>query len=232
MKKQTWLIIFVLVLLGNVAAVYLDNASMRMITKPLLMPTLGIYFLTATITFTHGLKPWIVAALFFAWVGDVLLLFEDRGQIFFLLGLSAFLLAHIFYIVFFHNIRRREYIYGNALFLLLVIIYYAMIMDILSPHLGEMKLPVRIYGVVISFMLMLAMHTLLGKNKRAGWWMTIGAVLFVVSDSLLAFNKFYEPFENAGVMIILSYGLAQLFIVMGSVLYLATPKEKLRDEAN
>ena len=68
----------------------------------------------------------------------------------------------------------------------------------LSPYLGDMKLPVRIYGIVISFMFMLAMHMLFIKNKTAGKWMMIGALLFVISDSVLAINKFYQSFEAAG----------------------------------
>jgi len=45
-------------------------------------------------------------------------------------------------------------------------------------------------------------------------------VLFVISDSVLAINKFYQPFEAANVIIMLTYGLAQLFIVTGAIRYL------------
>ena len=50
--------------------------------------------------------------------------------------------------------------------------------------------------------------------------MTMGAILFVVSDSLLAFNKFFAAFNNAGLIIMLTYGLAQLFITEGAVKYI------------
>jgi uncharacterized membrane protein YhhN len=151
-------------------------------------------------------------------------MFEQQRPVFFLLGLSAFLLAQVCYIFFFHGIRMREYIRGNELLLLLVLVYYAILISILSPLLGKMKLPVQIYGVVLSFMWMLAMHTILGKNKRAGLWMIIGATLFVTSDSLLAFNKFYARFEYAEIMTMLTYGLGQLFIVYGGVIYLRSGK--------
>jgi uncharacterized membrane protein YhhN len=220
MKRTTWIVLFILILLADLAAVYLDNEILRRSTKPLLMPLLIIYFLEQTKIFISGLKPWIVLALFFSWVGDILLMFEERKPIFFLLGLSAFFIAQVFYIIFFHNIRMKEYIRGNALFLLIVIIYYGILISLLSPFLGNMKLPVRIYGVVISFMLMLAMHMMLGKNKKAGWWMMLGAILFITSDSLLAFNKFYAPFDFAPIFITLTYGLAQFFIVQGAVKYI------------
>jgi uncharacterized membrane protein YhhN len=50
--------------------------------------------------------------------------------------------------------------------------------------------------------------------------MMLGAVLFVVSDSLLAINKFYSSFELAGVLIMLTYGMAQLLIVTGAINYI------------
>ena len=220
MKKTIWITLFLLVLLVNLIAVYSNSESLQFIVKPLLMPLLAIYLLLRTNTANSNLKGWIFLALFFSWAGDIFLLFEERGSNFFLFGLSAFLVAQVFYIVFFHNIRMREYIRGNALLLLLVIVYYSVLINVLAPYLGNMKLPVRIYGVVLSFMVMLAMHTMLGKNKKAALWMTMGAILFVVSDSLLGVNKFFSGFNNAGVVIMLTYGLAQLFITEGAVRYI------------
>jgi len=220
MPKSTWIIVFILLLLANLMSIYLNNDSLRSISKPALMPLLAIYFLTQTRGTVTPLKAWILLALGFSWVGDILLMFEESNSIFFLLGLSAFFIAQVFYIVFFHNIRMREYIRGNALLLLVVIVYYFILISIISPHLGDLKLPVRIYGVVLSFMVMLAMHAMFSKNRTAGRWMMIGAILFVVSDSLLAFNKFYSPFDYAGVVIMLTYGVAQLFIIGGAAKYI------------
>lgn len=226
MKKTIWIALFVLVLLVDLVAVYSNNESLRFITKPLLMPLLAIYLLLQTRTVNSALKVWVFLALFFSWAGDIFLLFEERAANFFLWGLSAFLVAQVFYIVFFHNIRMREYIRGNALLLLLVIVYYSILISVLSPYLGNMTLPVRIYGVVLSFMLMLALHAIFGKNKKAALWMMIGAILFVASDSLLAFNKFFSAFDNAGLIIMLTYGLAQLFITEGAVKYINSEKTK------
>jgi uncharacterized membrane protein YhhN len=75
-------------------------------------------------------------------------------------------------------------------------------------------------------MFMLAMHMLYAGNKKAGWWMLVGALLFVISDSLLAIDKFYQPLPFAGVLIILTYGLAQLFITTGAISYIQTGKSR------
>ena len=78
------------------------------------------------------------------------------------------------------------------------------------------------YAVVISFMFMLAMHMLFSKNKNAGLWMMAGALLFVISDSVLAINKFYQSFEMAGIVVMITYGLAQFFITEGAVRYISS----------
>ncbi|MEJ0106730.1 MAG: lysoplasmalogenase family protein [Bacteroidota bacterium] len=68
------------------------------------------------------MKKWILFALFFSWAGDILLLFVADNASFFLAGLSAFLIAHIFYIFFFHALRVQENIKGKVF--LLVLVFY------------------------------------------------------------------------------------------------------------
>jgi len=220
MRKTFWIILFLIILAADLAAVYLDKESWRYFTKPLVVISLIAYFISQTSSVQSDLKKWILLALAFSWVGDIFLLFESKETVFFLLGLSSFLIAHIFYIVFFHVVRLRENIMGNILFLLLVVIYYTTLMTVISPYLEKMKLPVRIYGVVISFMLLLALHTWFIKNKKASLMIITGAVLFIISDSLLAFNKFYSSFDYAGIGVMLTYGLAQLFIAEGAIKYI------------
>jgi uncharacterized membrane protein YhhN len=224
MKKNYWILLFSLILAINLYGIYSTNELLQYTSKPLLLITLGIYFLLQTRIWKNDLKKWIVAALCFSWVGDLLLMFQPKDELFFLLGLSAFLIAHIFYIIYFHTIRIKESIKSSWLLLLMVVIYYAILITILSPHLGKMKLPVRLYGVVISFMFLLAMHMLFIKNKTAGQWMMAGALLFVLSDSILAINKFYQPFEWADILTMLTYGMAQLFITEGAVRYIRQEK--------
>lgn len=220
MKKKYWFFLFAVILIGDLVGIQLQNNEIQFFLKPLIIPALMGYFLFQTNGKINNLKKWILLALFFSWTGDVLLMFESNGEIFFLSGLSAFLIAHVFYIIFFHNVRVREKIKSNLWLLLLVVVYYATLIWLLSPYLGDKKIPVRIYGIVISFMFMLAMHMLFIKNKTAGKWMMFGALLFVISDSLLAINKFYSSFEGAGILIMLTYGLAQLFIAEGAARYI------------
>ena len=220
MRKKYRIIVFFVILLADLIAVQLNYKIAEWVFKPLIVIWLLSYFILQTRHEKNDLKKWIIIALLFSWLGDVLLMLQGDNSIFFLLGLSAFLLAHIFYILFFHFVRIRENVKSRWYLLLLVVIYYALLISILSPWLGEMKLPVRIYGIVISFMFMLAMHMLFIKNNRAGLLMMAGALLFVISDSVLAINKFYHPFEMADVVVMTTYGFAQLLITEGAIRYI------------
>ena len=186
------------------------------------MPFLITYFIFSTRPLTSPLKKWIVLALVFSWAGDVLLIFDSMTPDFFIYGLVAFLIAHIFYILFYETIIRRENLKKNYWWFIPVLIYYVSIIYILSPHLGDMKLPVRIYGIVISYMLIEALQTAMIKNQNAARLMIAGSVLFITSDTLLAINKFHGSFEYAGIAIMLTYGIAQLLITLGAVRYISS----------
>lgn len=224
MNKRTGIIVYLFLLLADLLVIYSGKETLRYFTKPLLMPLLACLFILMTKDIASDLSKWIVLALLFSWAGDVLLMFEQVNGNFFIFGLISFLTAHIFYILFFKKIQYRERLKGRWLFYITVPLYYFALMYMLDPHLEEMRWPVRVYGFVISTMLLLALHSLFIQNKKAGRLLVSGALLFIVSDSVLAVNKFYQPFAGAGVLIMITYGLAQLYIVTGAVCYIQSSK--------
>ncbi len=226
MKKEFWFFLFVVVFVTDLVAIQMNLDLVKFIFKPMIILSLIGYFISATRSISNKLKHLIILALIFSWMGDVLLMFESKHSLFFILGLSAFLLAHLFYIFFFHQVRIQRSIGGKVFLLIPTAIFYFVLMNVLEPYLGALKLPVRIYGVVICVMLVLALHMLYLKDKQAGKLFATGALLFVVSDTLLAINKFYISFSFAGLSIILTYGLAQFFIIKGSIFYFNSLEKK------
>ena len=220
MKKHV--VFFFLILAGELVATGIQNRIAEFVFKPLIVIWLLSWFVLQTGMTNSPLKKWMILALLFSWAGDVLLMFQDSNSIFFLMGLSSFLVAHLFYILFFHLVRKQEHVAMRWYLLLVVLMYCVVIIYILSPHLGELIWPVRIYAAVISCMLMLAMHMSFIKNKRAGLNLMTGAMLFIISDSILAINKFYYPFQLAGIFVMATYGLAQFFITYGAIRYLSS----------
>ncbi len=208
-------LIFWIIALVNVIAFAAHLPLLNFIAKPLLMPVLILW-----VTFNYNNLPrqrLLLTALFFSWIGDMLLLFEMRADIFFILGLSCFLIAHIFYTVYFLKIPTTNIsLLKKQPWLIVVVIGYAIgLVWILLPHLGDLKIPVIVYATAISCMLLSCLHIFLKVNKPANNFYLLGAVVFVISDSLLALDKFYLPFASAGIFIMLSYCAAQFFIVTG-----------------
>ena len=178
--------------------------------KPLLIPFL---ISIVAISDKFSTQKTLLFALFFSWIGDVLLLFSDKHPLFFISGLVAFLIAHLVYIFLFQNQNKinRTKIYLR--FSPIVIIYLLGILSVLWSSLNEMKIPVTIYAFVISTMLLMSIKSYFEWKKPAHLLVLIGAVLFVISDSILAVNKFYAPVPMSSFLIMSTYLAAQFFIV-------------------
>lgn len=207
------LVLFILLLLADIGCLISGWHQARFVTKSLLMPAL-LLFLLVNAPRPLSLLPYLlIAALGFSWLGDLLLLWEASDPLFFIGGLSAFLLAHIFYSICFEKIRRvtGTFIWWPGIPLL---VYFVALLLLLTPYLDALAWPVRIYGFCITLMGFLAWQLKLAWKSREGNLLLWGAFLFILSDSLLAINKFYQSFALAGPLVMLTYGLAQLLIVM------------------
>ena len=102
----------------------------------------------------------------------------------------------------------------------------------LVPYLDEsLSIPVIAYVIAISLMGITAGLRFKRTFPRSFWFVMIGAVLFIVSDSLLARNRFIRPFESADLLVMLSYGAAQYSIVAGSLVHVLDPEEIRRRQA-
>jgi uncharacterized membrane protein YhhN len=204
--------------------------GLRYFTKPLLMPLLMLaYFLEARPLGFFSII--LLSGLFFSWLGDILLMLEELDGSLFIGGLVSFLTAHLLYIGYFAKTKspRNSYLKSRPVMLLAVLAYIIELMYILWPTLGGMKIPVLIYGVVIGTMLSFALWQIGKLDKKAALLFCAGAAFFVLSDSLLAINKFHSQFSFAGMAIMFTYGLAQYLIVRGSARHLETTTINAKD---
>jgi uncharacterized membrane protein YhhN len=150
----------------------------------------------------------VVAALCCSLAGDVLLMLPSDQ---FVPGLLSFLVAHTFYIAAF---RTRPSGLLSTWFGLACLAFGSIMLWLLFPFLGDMKLPVLIYLIVVLLMAWQALtRWAMNRNGRT-LLAALGASLFVVSDSMIAMNRFYARFSLAGLLIMLTYFLAQWLIAM------------------
>ena len=169
--------------------------------------------------------PWLMAALGLSWGGDVLLLFSSDpglGGYAFLGGLLLFLAAHAAYITTFLRLRRdapapgRSETASRTSLLLGSALYLVLFMRLLWPGLDPMmKIAVPLYAAVILAMAWVATG-LRGHVPTAPWRsMVLGALLFVISDSLIALNRFAFDVPYARLAIMSSYIAAQALLATG-----------------
>lgn len=216
LRKNIFFIFWGIVVL-NLLCISFHISAMVFVLKPLLMPALIVSVLSLSPK-TAGRKK-IVGALFFSFLGDTFLLFQDKYPMFFILGLCYFLVTHVFYIAYFVQIskhgasiaKKHPYLIAGIAAYTIALLY------LLMPGLKDMKIPVIVYACIISIMLYCSLNIPFRVSKNTRRFFFIGALCFVISDSLLAINKFYKAFPAADVLIMLTYCVAQYFIVKGFI---------------
>lgn len=217
-RNILWLYLFLLVSILDILFTANGQSEYRYYSKPLILIMLWAYFfffskeLRGTI-----LRKAISAALIFSWLGDVLLLFPNL----FLYGLGAFLMAHICYIIGFKMAQQNPFVIGRVnfirLFFLNLPIYILAMFTyyLIRGGLGQMQIPVIIYLIVIVMMATTARERYLKTNMSSFWQVMVGAILFLISDAVLAINMFFKSFPESGVLVMGTYITAQLLIVRG-----------------
>jgi uncharacterized membrane protein YhhN len=193
--------------------------KLEYIAKPAVMVALFLWLFTSA-----GLKGallWFGLGLIFSLAGDVLLMLSLER--FFLIGLVAFLLAHLAYVIGF-NIPLPEFSFWGIVFAVMVSLGGARIirriLDALaSKGQARMRTPIIIYSTVISIMLLSAMIKLMDLtwDANAALLVSGGAFLFYISDIILAWNKFVAPIQHGRIYNIAAYHLGQIMLIAGVI---------------
>jgi uncharacterized membrane protein YhhN len=210
-----FIVFFIGLLLADLVAVSMNIKPLEYVFKPSLMLALGIYFFQET-------KKWadkkqrnrVLGGLFFSLLGDVFLMFSGG----FLFGLGAFLIAHLCYIsalildnqgLIFTKRDRLIAVFG-------VFAYGIVFLSTVLPKVASsLQIPILAYGLTILTMLLTALNRWKSVGGTSFQWVFVGAILFVLSDSLIAINRFVQPFPMSSIAIMLTYAAGQFLIVEG-----------------
>lgn len=213
-SERTFTIIFLIILIAELFCGSIDSLSqLHYITKPAILISLIAFYWKERHSISKQIRNRTLMALVFSLLGDVLLMFVDQSPNYFMFGLVAFLLAHLMYIFVF--LRHRNPAKKPLGFIIVMLIYAIGLFYFLRNGLGDMLVPVLIYMTVILTMSTTAFLRQGRVTEISYHSVFLGAILFMVSDSLLALNKFYQALPLANILIMLTYALAQYFIVIG-----------------
>jgi uncharacterized membrane protein YhhN len=193
---------------------------LEVVAKPAVM--LALFFWLWTSAGLNGALLWFGLGILFSLAGDVLLMISlDR---LFVAGLVAFLLAHVSYIIGFNTPLPALSVWGFILAVMIGIGGVRIMRRILAPLAAQgqarLRIPISLYGIVISIMLLSAMIKLADISWDAGAALLVGAgaFLFYFSDILLAWMKFVSPIQNGRIYNILSYHLGQIALIAGVII--------------
>ncbi len=219
--KSLFLFLYWLTGILHLAAIVLDQPELRFITKPLLMPLLIAWYFIETKKLRTSVHIIMMIAFVFSCAGDVFLM--DTTELNFLFGLVSFLITHVLYVISFRKeivkvkgellLRKKPFLALPVVALAGMLI--ALVFNRIEP---AMQIPVIVYASVITVMVMMAMNRY-QKVSQLSFQLTLsGAFLFMLSDSLIALNKFYFEGKlwNASLLIMLTYITGQFLIAKGT----------------
>jgi uncharacterized membrane protein YhhN len=176
--------------------------------KPLTTTLILVLALTMPSPVSSAYQIAVVLGLIFSLAGDVFLMLpSDR----FVAGLASFLVAHLCYIAAFFPAAGAMF---SLWVLLPFLVYGALLLRMLWPHLGRLAGPVLLYAATLLVMGWQAAEQHLALHTAGTLAALLGAVFFVVSDSLLAFKRFVRPFQAAQYAVLTTYFAAQWLIAL------------------
>ncbi len=211
-----------------------NNVTLRFFSKPLLMVVLIWFYLSQANDSKSQFHRLMIWAFAFSWVGDVALMFVgEKGTSlmgipqhpdFFLVGLVGFLITHILYTIVFAKVDLpsvKPILKSKPWLLLPLLAYMAILISQLVPAIYGVELtkpflaPVLVYSTAIATMVVFALNRYGRVDDSSFALVFAGAILFMISDSIIAINKFIVPFDFARIAIMVLYISGQYLISKG-----------------
>lgn len=222
MKINKFLIhfLFLLIVIGDLYGELFQVKWMDYSFKPLILIWIGLYFFVQAKNMDKKVVRLALFAFGFSWLGDVFLMFAGRDFIFFIAGLSAFLMAQIVFIfLFLRTINlsgKKPFLKKKPYFLLTYIAYGLIVYILLFDQLDMvLRIAIFVYMLVLLGMSSMALNRYGNGHPVSFSYIFIGSILFVISDTMIALNKFLIAIPYVGVLIMTTYISAQYLIMRG-----------------
>ncbi len=203
-------IFFIIFILREIVA-FKKILKLKYIFTPLI--TYIVIIIALYLSYVRGFTVYnifIIAGLVFALIADTFLMIEEIS--FFIHGLFFFLLTHLCYVY----ALSINYHFGTIDIIIIMIILSIFFLYYLVIHKakGKVYIPVILYMLVLSLVLLLAIGTFLKNVYPRGAIVTMAAILFAISDGVLAFNQFVHKVPHSTVVTWSLYAPAQLLFAV------------------
>ncbi|MFN8194159.1 MAG: lysoplasmalogenase [Nocardioidaceae bacterium] len=202
-----WILPAVLAVVDWVAVARDDRRTETWAKPTTLLALIGVTWLQGDLGSTAHV--WLLVALVFGLLGDVLLLGDSTAR--FQAGLGAFLVGHLAFVVCFAvlGLDRPAWALVGLVVVLVALGWARGVLPATHRSDGPaLSVPVGVYMAVISAMAVTAWAT-------GEWLIGLGATVFVASDAMLAVNRFVRPLPGARVLIMVTYHVGQALMAIG-----------------
>ncbi len=221
-KSKAILICYIIIGALQVTGILWQITLLHQSLKVLLMPFLAFY-LWNSIEGNSKNNSFLLSmlALTFSYFGDIILMIPGNNPLFFIGGLVSFLVAHLFYTKLFTTLSplSKNIIKKNPIWVVGIILFLTAFLSYLVPKIDTtLKIPVIAYALIICTMLISTLNLKEKIGIRPHNMIVAGAILFVLSDSILAIIKFDPTFLGMTFMhalVMITYISAQGFIIYG-----------------
>ena len=221
-KSKSIIILYIIIGALQVTGILLQIPLLHQSLKVLLMPMLILYLWNGVEEKSKNtLFRLSIFALILSYAGDIILMIPGNNPLFFISGLVSFLIAHLCYTKLFTTLSPldKHFLKKNLIGTIGIIIFLISLLLYLVPKIdATLKIPVTVYAIIICTMLISAINLKEKIEKKPQQLILVGAILFVISDSILALNKFDPSFQGITLMhalVMTTYISAQGFIIYG-----------------
>lgn len=212
--------LFWLIALAQIIAILFDIELLDRISKSALMFSLLIYFWDQTESQKDS--KWVrytTLAIVFTWIGDIMFLLYVKNFLFFFAGISAYFAAHIFLLFAFSKATFSEKIKFHFSIVPLIALAYTVLMGyLIVPYLdGVIQVPISLYVLSTLFLVIYAWYRKPQTNTESFLWVFLGVILIVISDSVLAINRFSNTVPYAQYITTICFIVAHWLIINGLI---------------
>jgi uncharacterized membrane protein YhhN len=212
--RMVLLVIFGSLSVLNLVAVALKMRKVQYFSTPLRVPCLAVFYILGS----TGPSWLVIAALAFAFIGDIIW-FLQKKEAFMMLMSGAYLLCLVFYaIALVQPISQlRDVPAWHYAVALVYVAYFMLVYTMLKSYMGEMKGPMTVYLAVVMVMGFAALTRLWRYQGLAFWFPFAGSLSFIASETVHGFHMFKHRGESKHGELFgdLFYISAQALLVLG-----------------
>lgn len=211
-KKSILPILFFIIALIDIYAVISQNKSLEMVFKPLIMISLSFIYVSSV----KKVNYWLVFGLFFSFLGDVLLLNQEK---YFVYGVACFLITHVLYIrMITLQLSKEKSFTKMILSIVPFMLCFLLVMYIVYDNLNDMLAPIAEYGLIISVFGAVTLLNYEQKKSLGSLFLFLSAILLTFSDGFLILNIYNSYNIVLDFFVILFYISSQYLVVQGMIL--------------